>query len=289
MKLRECLGFFSAPIATARSLSGVISRGRGGFLRILIFHDVPPASFNLFERLIHFARGKYRFVDIKTFECMMTGDCPIKGGNILLTFDDGFKSNRFVAENILDPLGIRAVFFVCPGFIDSEDRDKRETFIKHNIFDGQLLGNEIYEGLESLSWSDVQYLLGKGHVIGSHSLSHKRLSEIRHTDCLETEIIGSADALQERLGIRIEHFAYPFGDVRSINQEALILAKKRYRYVFSGVRGGNNPKVHQSALRREAVSLDDSPAYFRFILEGGLSPYYYHDRKLLDSFARQSS
>jgi hypothetical protein len=43
---------------------------------------------------------------------MISGNEPIQDNNLLITFDDGLISNRIVAEKILNPMGIKAIFLL---------------------------------------------------------------------------------------------------------------------------------------------------------------------------------
>ena len=56
---------------------------------------------------------------------MISGSEPIQGNNLLITFDDGLISNRIVAEKVLNPLGINAIFFVVTDFIDINNNIER--------------------------------------------------------------------------------------------------------------------------------------------------------------------
>ena len=137
--------------------------------------------------------------------------------------------------------------------------------------------------LAPMTWDDIQFLLLHGHTVASHSSGHQRLSSLASSEKLQYELISSADSLQNKLNIPIKYFAYPFGDINSIDAKTLKLAKNRYEYVFSGIRGNNHQRVNPYAIRRDHVEPTFSLKYFQFILEGGLSPYYYFKRKQLDS------
>ncbi len=47
----------------------------------------------------------------------------------ILTFDDGFATNRRIADEILNPMGIQALFFVASAFVDLGERDDYRAFI----------------------------------------------------------------------------------------------------------------------------------------------------------------
>jgi peptidoglycan/xylan/chitin deacetylase (PgdA/CDA1 family) len=47
--------------------------------------------------------------------------------------------------------------------------------------------------------------------IGSHTLTHPHLTQIDPTQ-MRHEIAGSKAALEDRLGVAVEHFCFPYGD-----------------------------------------------------------------------------
>jgi len=253
-----------------------------GFLRVLIYHDIAPWQEIQFSKQIQALLQYYRIIDIDTFCKMHQGKLPIQGGNILLTFDDGLKSNRYIAENVLNSLGIKALFFIIPEFMKCVDTNQQKMFIANNLFNGMIHAHDVPTHLLPMDSNDIQYLINTGHAIGSHSSTHTKLTTL-NASALTKEIIESADRLQQQFNIPIHYFAYPFGDINSINMQSLQLAKQRYRYVFSGVRGNNSTVTHPFAVRREHVDVGCSLKMLYFIVEGGLSLYYYYKRKKLDN------
>ena len=67
-----------------------------------------------------------------------------------------------------------------------------------------------------MNYSNLTDLLNDGHSIGSHTLSHQRLSGINSSEFLTKEIRDSKLELERKLNTTIDHFAYPFGDIESI-------------------------------------------------------------------------
>ena len=137
--------------------------------------------------------------------------------------------------------------------------------------------------MKSMNWENLSELIASGHLIGSHTKNHFRLSKIDSLDLLHEEIISSGDRIEEMLGINVEHFAFPFGDIGSINKKALQLARTRYKYIYSGVRGRNSYGTNPFSIRREALDIGDSYEYNRFVAGGGLSFYYWRARRRLDA------
>jgi len=280
--VRDLLGLLGYPLRWARLAKSLVSDR--GFLHVLIYHDIPPGQRDAFAAQICFSSREYNFVSPKTAKLMLLGEVPVTGANLLLTFDDGLRSNRAIADDILRPAGIQALFFVVSDLVGIRDRAQQKAFIADRLMCGNIGAGEVADDVAPMGWDDLRHLLQQGHSIGAHTRTHARLSSIADQQELEREIVGSGDELSANLQIPIDCFAYPFGDIGSIGPEALQMAAARYRFVFSGIRGGNGPAIPTGAIRREAVSLELGPAYCRFVMEGGLSPLYLAKRKRLDSF-----
>ena len=135
--------------------------------------------------------------------------------------------------------------------------------------------------LQPLSWTDLTYLSSTGHVIGSHGMNHSRLSELKNESSLTEEIVTSGDELETKLGRPIDWFAYPFGDIASIDSRSLGRIGKRYKYCCSGLRGINTETTHRLCLARENIDFNEHVDDLKRIAKGGLDQFYYFKRKKL--------
>lgn len=97
---------------------------------------------------------------------------------VVLTFDDGWAS-QWNAVLELNERGMKGVFFVMGGSIGLTDAQLRR-------------------------------MVGWGHEIGAHSLTHPDLTQLSDAQ-LYNEVAGSKKTLESRLGIPIRFFAYPYG------------------------------------------------------------------------------
>jgi peptidoglycan/xylan/chitin deacetylase (PgdA/CDA1 family) len=132
-----------------------------------------------------------------------------------------------------------------------------------------------------MTWSDLEALLEQGHSVGSHTATHARLSEIQAEAELEREIVASADTLARRLGVPVEHFAYPFGDLASFSAGALAVARRRFRFIYTGLRGDNARNGSPSRLWRDAATPRDSRALLGAYVEGVADFHYARSRSEL--------
>ena len=256
-------------------------------LRVLLYHDIAPEERERFAAQLHWLSRSWRFVPADLFAAMIAGDEPIRGRNLLLSFDDGFASNRLVAEQVLNPLGIRALFFVVSDFISLVDPEDARHFIVRHIQPGRSI-EELPAHLQNMTWTDLEVLVEQGHCIGGHTRTHARLSAIHSQVDLEKEIVSSADVLAKRLQLPIEHFAYTFGSLEDFSPLALAIARRRFRFVYSGLRGDNTTSISPFALRRDAITPQDSRAVLGGYLEGAADFRYARSRARLDSWTEHA-
>jgi peptidoglycan/xylan/chitin deacetylase (PgdA/CDA1 family) len=245
-----------------------------GALKILIYHDISYKNFDKFEAQIKYIDRNYGFIRPDDLQDILAGKMKYTGTKVLLTFDDGFVSNALLAEKFLDPLGIKAIFFIPPGFINAKNRDEQKTFIAKNIYNNRFKPEEIPDDMMPMSWQDLEHLLDQSHTIGAHTINHRRLTEIESKGELKREIVESGNILQKKLGVDIEHFSFPFGNIDSIDLRAMNITRERYKYCYSGIRGNNSINTSPYAILRDPVSVDDPFAYFNFIVEDGLGLMY---------------
>jgi peptidoglycan/xylan/chitin deacetylase (PgdA/CDA1 family) len=279
------------PLSLAKALGRSLGLSPKNQLRVLLYHDMAPAEQARFAAQLQWLARSWNFVSPDQFARMVAGDEPIYDRNLLLTFDDGFASNRIVAEEVLNPLGIRALFFVVSDLVRIEDRIAARQFMAEHLFPGVHI-EKLPAHWSNMGWGDLEALLEQGHCIGCHTASHARLSEIETQVELEREIVSSAQILEQRLGVPIEHFSYTFGDLDSFSEAALAIARHRFRFVYSGLRGDNARDVSPFTLRRDSAASQDSLFnYTTFsnsllgsFLEGAADGHYARSRARLDAW-----
>ena len=228
-----------------------------------------------FARLIQYMADRHTLMKPEQAEAILGGQSvSFKEGRIpyLLTFDDGFESQARAAREVLDPLGVKAVFFVCPRLMDTSGDDQRQQ-ISAQIFDGMIPPGEFPKDLSLMSWNSLNGLAAAGHTIGSHTGRHRRLPVLDEQGRVE-EIVDSADVLESRVHRPIRWFAFPFGDVGSIDASALEIIGRRYVYCCSGVAGSNDASTDPLGIFRANIDLDLAFSYQLFVLEGGMDLRY---------------
>jgi peptidoglycan/xylan/chitin deacetylase (PgdA/CDA1 family) len=185
----------------------------GGYLRYV----VTEAGFQ--EHIAALRRSGYTATTVGQ---ALAGRCPGER-HVVLTFDDGAASDRLVAAALLKQSGFGATFYVVAGFLD------RRGY---------------------LSVAHLRELAGLGFEIGSHSMSHRLLSDLDAAG-LRDEIVNSKDRLQQVLGSRVQHFACPGG---RLSGAAVRLAKEAgYLSLATSQLGLNDAGTDPFRLRRIAI------------------------------------
>ncbi len=113
----------------------------------------------------------------------------------VITFDDGC-CNAF--QNSLEPLarhGVRAIQFLVSDFLGRKN--------EWDIAKGDWAENLMDE-------HQVRDWLAAGHEIGSHSSTHPNLRHVSAAQARQ-EISGSKKSLEDRFGVAVQHFCYPYG------------------------------------------------------------------------------
>jgi peptidoglycan/xylan/chitin deacetylase (PgdA/CDA1 family) len=165
---------------------------------------------DLFEKQIRFmVKNGHSFVLFKDLPNLKKS--KIKKPTIVY-FDDGFKDNILNVLPILKKYGIPAAFFVVPKYLDS--------------------GNPVY-----MDWNDVRKLRLEGMEIGSHTSSHRKLTEAPEKVLWE-ELVRSKEKIEKEINFPAEVFSYPKG---RLNGEVVAAVKNAgYKYAVTTKYGVNS-------------------------------------------------
>ena len=238
-----------------------------------MFHNISDVL--NFKNQIYSLKKDWKFINPDKFYEILNGKKKINGRYLLLTFDDGFKSNIHVAEKILKKMKLKAIFFVPIKFVLLKDKKLIKKFIKKNL-KISFVENE----MRNLSLKDLKKLKKMNFVIGAHTFSHINLKKMNDLKKLRYEIIESANKLQKLLNIKIDNFSFNFGRLNDISEKSLVLSKKRFKYVFTAVRGENLD--NQKIIFRDNVIPSDRIYELYTYLSGYLDFIYSKEKKTIE-------
>jgi hypothetical protein len=133
-----------------------------------------------------------------------------------VTFDDGHLSNYRYAPELLDKYGMKAIFFLAVGWVETQEY--------------------------SMSWAQARELVSLGHQVQSHTLSHTWLTRCSPAQ-LRIELQGSRERIEDAVGVLVDAISIPYGRWNHRVLEAC--AEAGYRRVYTsdpwlslGIRAG---------------------------------------------------
>jgi peptidoglycan/xylan/chitin deacetylase (PgdA/CDA1 family) len=130
---------------------------------------------------------------------------PPPGRSVAITFDDAYRSVLEIARPILDRFGFPATVFAPTGGIDAGGPLRWPGV-------DQWIGGAHERELMPMSWTELRSLADAGWEIGSHTVSHPRLTQLDDA-ALEHELVSSKAACERGLARPCASLAYPYGDV----------------------------------------------------------------------------
>jgi peptidoglycan/xylan/chitin deacetylase (PgdA/CDA1 family) len=106
-----------------------------------------------------------------------------------------------------------------------------------------------YDGFSSLSWEMLEEMQSAGMTIGSHTRSHALLTNESKEKVIE-ETTRSRRDLEERLCVKVKHFAYPDG--RHNADVTAAVAGAGYRFAY-GTCGRRDPEYPLMTIPRRVL------------------------------------
>lgn len=268
-----------AKIVTGRVLGSALAyrltdhwfnRPKMPYVRALNYHDTPEQFASNFRRQLEWYASEY--VDCNQTQLrglIAGGDWRSEKPGILISFDDGLKSNYEVAAPLLEEFGFTGWFMIPVAFLDAAS-DAQEQF----AIDNRISHHGLHAGNLAMSWDDVRGLERRGHVVTCHSMNHMRLTKNLTDAQFREEIIESKSQLESRLGHSVSGFTWVGGEETSYSAAAFrSIVQANYAEVFctncEPISAHHNPLF----LDRSNVESHFSLSQVRMVL-GGL-----YDRK----------
>lgn len=126
----------------------------------------------------------YEFITIRDLADALDDKITFAPKSVILTFDDGYRDFYTDVFPILKKYNVKAVAFVVPNFLGSP-----------NNLDTWMLSEIAKSGLVE---------------IGAHTMNHSYLTGLP-LEGVKYEVMESKKYLEDRLGIKVSSFAYPYG------------------------------------------------------------------------------
>jgi peptidoglycan/xylan/chitin deacetylase (PgdA/CDA1 family) len=229
-------------------------------LVILLYHDLVedesalPTEAYLRDRAItrnnfqaqmqHLVDEGYQSLTMEEYFACRENHRPLPEKSVIITFDDGFRSHYEIGYRILSELGLKGTFFVVGSWIDRSGFLNREQL------------REMHEG---------------GMEIGSHGHTHTFLAYLSKDEVYQ-ELKESKDALEQTIGARIDHFAYPGGHYKRWMWKQL--KETGYKGASSCLYGWNDVRSNPYLLRRVDIRQRMDISAFAAVFDNNNMQFY---------------
>ena len=228
--------------------------------------SIPPmlVSSGMLEQHLDWIGRRFRFISLDELGARLDARDSREDPVAAITFDDGYRDFYYHALPLLKRKGIPAAVFVVTDLLGTQrvqihDRlylllarrfspkgggptpfqatralldtlsqaevEKVIQALEHEL----PIPEDTFRPFYSLTWEMLDEIRRAGITIGSHSRTHVLMSNESKERVME-EIAGSRKEIEGRLGIRVQHFAYPSGIFDSSVVDAVAAAGYRFGY-----------------------------------------------------------
>jgi peptidoglycan/xylan/chitin deacetylase (PgdA/CDA1 family) len=161
--------------------------------------EITPALFE--QQMTELKNKGIAVIPMQDFLAWRRGEKAIPAKSAIITFDDGWKSQYEVAWPILKKFNYPVTLFIYT--------------------EGIRPGH--FSGGESMSWEMLAEMRDAGVDIQGHSATHsdlrrpydkiakKKLNPEEYEQWLNKELVGSKEMIEQKLGVKVNCFAVPYG------------------------------------------------------------------------------
>jgi len=199
-----------------------------GVIRAINYHCTPALDVRNFEIQLKFYKRYFRDISHSDLSKLLNvgGENKLRKPGIIISFDDGLRSNFDYALPLLEKYKFTGWFFLPVGFVLNPSEDFAND---HSIICRQ----KYPEGRYGLSLDELKIITAK-HVIGCHTFSHHRMDKVDSSEILKFEIFESKITLEKIIQIPVETFCWVGGELGSYTTAAHTAVKEAgYQFSFT--------------------------------------------------------
>lgn len=138
------------------------------------------------------------FLSASAIPVVPLAEIMTRAGAVAITFDDGFANFTTHALPVLSRFRLPATVFAVSGYCG-----------RRNDWPTQASGIPL---LPIMSWDALKDVSLTGIDVGAHTIDHPRLTELKDSE-VDWQTRASQAEIENRLGLPVRHFSYPYGDV----------------------------------------------------------------------------
>ena len=232
---------------------------------ILIYHSVDGGPMS--TKIEHFKRQMAWIAEnaeVVSLESLLDRQCEKNDKpQVVLTFDDGYRTVHDVVAPILKRYGLPATVYLNSGHIGDSG---------HELSDA---GQGHYPDEEFMTWTEVAHLHDQGWLIGSHGVKHIDLTS-QDEQMIEKQLTESKKEVSRMTGENCIHFSYTWGRHTPLVRE--LVAKAGYQSAVAGDHRVVSKESDLLSLPRLDVRREYTLGDFKSVVKGEWDYLGYYQR-----------
>lgn len=232
-------------------------------LRILTYHSIQNHQLTNLHLNPYVFEGHIKYLATHRYKTVTISEIVSNWPQIVyepltvaLTFDDGLLNNYTIACQILSQYNFTGTFFIPTAYVGESNK----------LPVGE--GMKSYHGIPMLSWDNLKQMVDLNFEIGAHSHSHVMVARQEYKRAVE-EIFTPKKILENKLGVKINSFAYPKGHSNSFSKVTKqLVTDAGYKAACTQVGGPVSAGNDLMVLPRQGMTGFDDLEIFKLKLYG---------------------
>lgn len=254
----------------------VINSPQYPYIRCVNYHDTPKMDEVQFEKQLIWIKQNFINCDLIMLRDLMNdGKWSQNKPGIIISFDDGLKTNYDIAAPLLEKHGFTGWFMIPVAF------PKMDIITQHLFASSSKILHSVKDSKQpvAMSWDNINDLERNGHFITCHTMNHKWLSDKLGDDEFNEEIVLSKKELEYELGHEVTGFTWVGGNESAYSKRAFEFIKSAgYKEVFCTNSELIKHKTNNYFIERSNLHSNNSLNQVRLVL-GGLYDIKYKRKK----------
>jgi peptidoglycan/xylan/chitin deacetylase (PgdA/CDA1 family) len=243
-------------------------------VRVGLTHYVDSYSANGYRAIVEAALDSRAPIDAEELAAgYRRSEAKVRGRRFAVTFDDGLLSAFEACQEVLNPVGIKATFFVPTMIFELRSDAEQRDFFRKNVY-RRKRGPLPPERYVPMTRDHVLALRDQGHLVMPHTHSHVSLASLHSQSDVERELVSPKAVLEDLLQVSVDGFAFPFGTEDTVSPYAYEAVRRIYAYCFTGLHGANTSRTDPYYLHRDCLHPFYAPRFARDIVAGNLDLAY---------------